>query len=779
MSGALGREKVMAALRASGRAMHLVEIAKACDVAARERDTVRAVLDDLRSLGMVKEMPGNRFRVAPPRRHGKAAHSAAAPRRGGARVPTRAQPTDDEPTPPDAVAGWLSMTTRGFAFVAADDGGPDVFLPPRAMGSALHGDRVLVRTRRSPQGREGEVWKVVERGLLRVAGTLTRDRRALTIEPNDPRLPERFRVVGSLPLGAAPGMEVVGQIARYAEQEGELSEVRVLEVLGPRGSADTEIAKILIREGVSEERSADALAEALGFPPEVPAHDLEGREDMRHLALVTIDPEDARDHDDAVFAERLAGGGYRVVIAIADVSHYVREGSPIDVEARARGCTVYLPGRAIPMLPPELSTNLASLVPDEDRLFLGVEVELGARGSVKHHRFVEGVMRSPARLSYGMAARALGLVADGEVTRDAAAHLPMLRVLHEISRKLRAIRTRRGALGFTLPEAKVVLDERGEPADVVRARSDPGMREAYEIVEDLMLLANETVASELVRRRVPTVFRVHGKPDPAKVETFAAVASSFGVEVPEDAGASPKKLAAVLEKLEGTPHAASLSYLLLRAMQQATYQVENIGHFALAARDYLHFTSPIRRYPDLVVHRTVRAIVRGERIDGDSLVRSLREAALASSRAERRSVGVEREVVALYRALLVKDRVGEEFDGVIGGVAEHGLFVAIHSPWVELRVPIAQLGEDYYELDRLGTALRGRRSGHTFRMGDAIRVRLDAVSVERREITGSPVTHAPSAKPRRTGESRPSTKHARKKGAPTRAPQRGKRGKRR
>jgi ribonuclease R len=390
------------------------------------------------------------------------------------------------------------------------------------------------------------------------------------------------------------------------------------------------------------------------------------------------------------------------------------------------------------MLPPELSVHLASLVPGEDRLVLAVAVHVAENGRIRGHRLIEGVIRSRARLTYGGVARALGLSDVPPRQPEAEASLPLLRTLYAVSKALRMRRQRRGALDFELPEAKVLLDSRGEPVDVIPSREDTGIKTAYGIIEDLMLLANEVVAADLVRRKVPVIYRVHGPPDPRRVETFAAVAEAFGHPLEEDAASSPKKLQRFLRRIAGTPYEQSLSYLLLRSMQQATYDVANIGHFALATRSYLHFTSPIRRYPDLAVHRIVRMLVRGERIEAEEMRAKLQEQAIQSSRMERRAMMVEREVVNVYRCLLMKDRIGDEFEATITAVTERGLSVTVDRPFVEMRIPIERLGEDEYELDGLGIGLVGRRSGHAYVLGARLLVRLEAVALEHRELIAAP-----------------------------------------
>src|SRR5690606_1643465 len=395
------------------------------------------------------------------------------------------------------------------------------------------------------------------------------------------------------------------------------------------------------------------------------------------------------------------------------------------------------PDRVIPMLPHELSSNLASLVPNEDRLTLAVEAEVGPRGAIRKHRFIEGVIRSRARLSYQGVARALHFTEQAAPPHEAEKRLELLSTLWDVSVVLRARRRQRGSLDFDLPEPEIVLDDEGEPIDIRRSRTDPGVRKAYGMIEDLMLLANEAVATDLSRRGVPAIYRVHGAPDETKIAIFAELASSLGYVLDEDAGEKPRKLADFLRRVEGTAHAQALSFLLLRAMQQASYDTTNIGHFALAARNYLHFTSPIRRYPDLAVHRIVRDLVHGRRIERGELLKKLALQAAAASPLERRAMQVDREANDLYRAILMKDRVGECFDATITAAAEHGAYVGFDAPLLAARVPIDTLGDDWYELDSLGLRLVGRRSGHAFALGDRVTVRLDRVSIPERELTAA------------------------------------------
>ncbi len=715
------------------RAMHIMEITGQIGLPKSRKEAVAHVLDQLIELGMVREMPGRRFRLM----------GTGRKQRGGTFEAQRPVPVGQR------LEGYVTVHPRGFAFVAAEDGGPDVFLPPHALGAALHGDRVEVVTRPSPRGREGEVVAIHARRAARITGTLRYAGGTPFLEPDDYRLRSPMAVEGDVIPEAKAGEAVVAEIVRFPQHADDQVAVAIRSVLGAQGLTKVEVEKIKIREGVIEDFPAAVREEATRFGQSVPAQDKKDREDLRELDLVTIDPDDARDHDDALFAERAPKGGFRIVIAIADVSHYVRPGSAIDEEAATRATSIYLPDRAIPMLPPELSSNLASLLPKKERLCLAVEVELTSRGGIHRYRFIEGVMRSGARLTYGGVARALGLTEEIPRQKDADARLPMLEVLLEASRALRERRMHRGALDFDLPEARAKLNEEGEPVDVVRSRQDPGVREAYRLVEEMMLLANEVVAADLTERVVPAIYRIHGRPDESKIELFCQLAASLGYDLSVESAQDPRELSRFLRRIEGTPQADTLRYLLLRSMQQAMYDVDpNVGHFGLAAKDYLHFTSPIRRYPDLAVHRVVRAVIRGEHVDAAMMSPRLRRVAAQASRLERRAMTVERDVLDLYRAILMRDRVGDEFDATVSGVDGSGIYVTFDEPFVEAFVPLDRLDDDDYQVDDLGIRLTGMRTAKSYTLGDKLRVHLLDVHIQRREIVAVPLDLLPKARER-------------------------------
>ncbi len=726
--------------------MHVGELCGRLGVSRRIKEDVVRQLLLLAEDNLVREMPGLRFRALDGSKNQKRGRTKAKSTRGRGRKQPEAAEAGPLPSLSPVIEGRLTMTRQGYGFVNVYDGGPDVFIPPDAIGPSMHGDTVQIRARPSPKGREGQVVGIVERRQKEVTGTLHPRGRGLIFEPDDDRLRTPMRVVGRVPKAAKKGEVALAEIVGFPQRREDRPEVEIIEVLGRQGVAKVEVEKIKIREGIVEPFPDDVELEAAALPPRVDRSLMKNREDLRNLDLVTIDPETARDHDDAIWVER-AGDGFKLVVAIADVSYYVTEGSAMDREAVKRGTSVYLPDRAIPMLPPELSTNLASLLPNRDRLCMAVEMHIDAKAHVASHRIFEAVMRSRGKLTYEGVARALGLTKHGPHQPAAEKRTESLKILLDLSRRLRQRRIKRGALDFDLPEAKVVLDDHGEPKEIVQSRKDPGIRQAYRIVEDMMLVTNETVASHLKRHAAPGVFRVHGKPDPERISMFCQVAKSFGYELEEEAATTPKQLARFLRRIDGTPEAPLLRYLLLRAMQQAVYDTDpTAGHFALAAKDYLHFTSPIRRYPDLVVHRIVRSMIRGEHLDSASVRPRLQRFAAQASEAERRAMSVERDVTDVYRAIYMQDHVGEEFDGRIAGFAPYGIYVQVADPFVSVLLPFEQLG-DTYEPDDLGIRLIGARTSKIFTMNDPVRVRIEDVNVQARDIVGSLLEHHPAEAP--------------------------------
>ncbi len=732
---------MIATLASFSRPLHTSEIATRLGVGPGHEAALSRVLDDLVFDGTVISMPGHKLKLA-----------------------GRGRSREEQ-----FVDGHLSAHPRGFGFVAPGGDSDDVFIPQEAMGGALHGDLVRARiVAQTARGREGAITEILERRHPRVAGMLRKRGKSAWLEPED------TRVRGPIVLGRdAPGED--GQIAvvsieRYPETQDENPEGVVVEILGAPGEPKAETRKILVLHGVDEPHGQLAVAEAEAYGADVPAEALAGRVDLTGIPLPTIDPVDARDHDDAVWAVRMDDGGYKVWIAIADVSHYVRPGTELDKEARERGCSIYLPDRAIPMLPAALSSRLCSLLPGVLRLCLAVEATLDATGTVTGAKVIEGYMRSAAKLTYEGVARALGLTLAPEKSPEAEAMREDLQLLREISSLLRARRMRRGALDLELPEPKIILDEETKmPIGAERRARDPGVAKAYQIVEELMLLANETVAELCVTKGAPVIFRVHGAPDPIKLARFTALAEQLGVPMEDGAAEDPKKFSAFMKKLRAHPQRALLDSILVRSLKQAVYDIANIGHFGLASSAYLHFTSPIRRYPDLVVHRVVRGLVRGQRPDqSEQGVSAMQDAARLASERERRAMRVERDVVDLYRALFMMDTVGQQFAGTISSIVGSGIFVTLEDPFVDVLVRSEALGPDAYAADDDGLAMVGVRSGERLGLGDAMMVQIEDVSIARRTVYGRRVVLGAAERGAGAKADAPPTRSSRRspKGAP-------------
>jgi ribonuclease R len=640
--------------------------------------------------------------------------------------------------------GILSVNPRGFGFVTSAGFQDDLYVSEDRIGGAMHGDLVTARlVARSARGSEGEVLRVTQRAAAKVPGVLRRRGKAMWLEPDDSRLrgPIVLHPSGEgafLARDVEDGKAAVARITRFPEMPRETPEGELEVVLGNPGDPNVEVAKILAREEIEEAHPGDAIHEAEAFGSEVARDAYAGREDLTHLPLPTIDPEDARDHDDAVWAVREPDGSYRVWIAIADVSHYVRPGTALDQAALNRGCSIYLPDRAVPMLPRALSSHLCSLLPNQMRLCLCVDAKLDPTGQVQSFRLVEGVMRSAAKLTYGGVARALGFTDRPPSSPEAERMVSDLRVLYDLAMLLRGHRMRRGALDFELPEVKITLDPKtGAPVSVEKRSEDPGVKKAYQLIEELMLLANELVARHLAERGVPAIFRVHGPPDETKLDRFASMATALGVAFDLEDAKDPKRLTALLKRVAAHPSRDVFNMLLLRAMKQATYDTANIGHFGLASTTYLHFTSPIRRYPDLVVHRAVRELLNQRPADRSAnALENLKLSATMASERERHAMDVEREVVDLYRALFMRAHIGQTYTGKVTALVGSGVFVQIDSPFIDVLVRAESLGADRYELDDEGMRMVGRRSGDSIALGDMMEVVIEDVAILRRTVYG-------------------------------------------
>ena len=673
--------------------------------------------------------------------------------------------------------GRIKVHPDGYGFVVPDDHSEDIHVSARNRGPAMDSDKVEVEWWVGGRGLEGRVTKVSERGRGKITGQLARHGSEFRLEADDPRINAPVVVRGG--VHARPGQAVVAEITAYPESPGAPIEVSLLRVLGDPGDPRTEVEKTLACADINEEFPTAVARAALDIPATVQPADLRDRADLREIPFTTIDPETARDFDDAVALESLPHGAQRLWVAVADVSHYVREGTALDHEAQARGVSVYLPNRAIPMLPEALSGHLCSLVPGEDRLAMVVRIDFDRTLAITDTDFCAAVIHSRARLDYPGVAAAL----EGDLRGKRKIYepfLPTLRAMDALARKLRLRRQARGALDLDLPQAVIELDD-DDPRlvrDVRRSRRDPGERHAYAMIEEFMLAANEAVGDSFHRRDEDTAWRVHAVPDEKKVEAFGLLAERYGIKFDPVEAATPLGLAAVLKRLHGHPAEKPLSMMLLRALKQATYDVVNVGHFGLASPAYLHFTSPIRRYPDVIVHRLLkhRLATQGKPAGGfppmepasAPAVEILQRAAQAASFCERKAMEVEREVVDLYRAYFMRERVGDVLEGAISGVTSFGIFVVIDEPFVEGLVRTDYLApDDFYEFEEGACRLLGRRSGKTFSLGDRVKVEVLQVSVARRRIElrlfdGRPAGSRPARPPRKHDGAKPGRQERRR-----------------
>jgi ribonuclease R len=633
--------------------------------------------------------------------------------------------------PHRVLSGVLTTTRRGDAFVRPDDGSPDVFVAGGRLATAMHGDRVAVRLERQGRGRspEGTVVEVLERARTKVVGTFHRRKRMSWVVPLDPRLQRDVLVPGGRDVDASEGDVVVVRLTGFGSGRSRPTG-EVERVLGPLDDPGVDVLAV-----------AHGFDLALDFPGEVSDAADEaartgsrnggrGRIDRTELLAFTIDPADAKDHDDALSIEASEAGRVVVGVHIADVSHFVRHGGPVDIEARARGTSVYLVDRTIPMLPSVLSSDVCSLRADLPRLAISLFVELDGEGRVLARRYERTRIRCRYALSYEDAQDVL----DGH--RSIAPHLDdALRRLDDAARKIRSARHARGALDLDLPEAKVILDAEGDPVDIRRQ----DRLASHRLIEDFMILANEVVASDLVARDLPGLFRVHEPPSPEKSDELREALGPLGLDVPRRRALKPADVQRVLEAPRGPEAHVLVSALVLRTLAKARYDTENLGHFGLASTGYTHFTSPIRRYPDLIVHRVLAAaFLDGERppdLDGEALA----AIAASSSAREQAADEAERATVALKKVEFMERHLGDSFDGRVSGVAPFGVFVTLEDYFVDGLMHVRALEDDYYRFNPKEYTLVGESRGRRYRLGDRVRVQVSRVDKEARRIDFVPV----------------------------------------
>ena len=679
------------------------------------------------------------------------------------------------------VAGRLTVRPEGFGFVLADEG-DDLFVPRSGMHGALDGDTVLAREERSRAAasgrrrdagrRSGVVVRVLERVRERVIGRFETQEGRKVVLPYDPKIDAVVRIADGKAGGAREGEIVQVRLTAFPDAR-RVAYGEVEEQLGFLGQPGVDIEIVLRSHNLPPRFPQPVVEESERYPEEVRPEDLRGRRDFRDRRIVTIDGETAKDFDDAIEAERTPTG-YRIGVHIADVSHYVAEGSVLDDEARSRGTSVYFPGRVLPMLPERLSNGLCSLNPRVDRLVLSAILDLDSKGRVTGSDFVKGVIRSGHRMTYTEVARILEAAPTGATPSDKdderryGPYLGDFRLMGEVAALLRERREARGSIDFDLPDADVVLDDEGLIVGIV-----PEARNvAHRLIEEFMLAANEAVAKKLLFAKQPGIYRVHDRPDPDRLVDLKEVLEGFGYELKGDlAEVPPSAFQRLLKQIEGKPEERLLHDLLLRAQRKALYAEECRGHYALAAPYYCHFTSPIRRYPDLIVHRQLSRLLEAGRPvaakDFDAVNDRIREIAAFSSERERRAEQAERESLLWKKIVFMKDKLEREFDAYVTGVASFGLFVTLQEFFVEGLVPVSSLGNDFFVYEEKQHRLRGRSSGATFRLGDSIRVKLVEIDEVRRRLNfrlagqiAKPQRAATPAAPREFGR-RPRTRRSR------------------
>ncbi len=651
------------------------------------------------------------------------------------------------------VAGTVIGHRDGFGFLKPDEGGDDVFLPPRQMRTLMHGDRALVRVQgRDARGRaEGSLVDVLERNTHEVAGRYVEEHGVSFVQPDNSRIAHTVLVPAAERNGARPGQMVVAELTQQPDKQSEPIG-RVTRILGERHAPGMEVELAVHAHGLPHDWPLDVQREMRAFDESVPEASKQGRLDLRNTPLVTIDGEDARDFDDAVYCER-RGNGFRLLVAIADVSHYVQPGSALDLEARNRGTSVYFPDRVIPMLPKVLSNGLCSINPEVDRLCMVCDMRVSAEGNISQAHFYEGLMRSAARFTY---TRVAGILVDKDekLRREYAQLVSQLENLYGVYHALAKARAKRGAIDFDSTETRVIFGEDRKVAAI-----KPLVRnDAHRLIEECMIAANVEAARFLEKHQIPALYRVHASPDADGLKELRIFLGTLGLSLGGGQKPDAMHYARLLDKVKGRPDKALIQTVLLRSLSQAVYSPVNVGHFGLSLSHYAHFTSPIRRYPDLLVHRAIRHVLRGGSAKNFQYsVTQMENLGSHCSMTERRADEATRDAMDWLKAEYMQDKLGEEFDGLITGVLPFGLFVQLKDLYVEGLVHVTSLPSDYYSHDPVGHRMVGERSGRIYRLTDPIRVRVSNVNLEEHKIDFEPMIST-----QETRSERPATRHAKK-----------------
>ena len=726
------------------------ELARLLEVPREERQAFTRRLKALVASGELVQLRGNRFGV---------------------------------PEKMDLVVGRLNTNPGGFGFVvpehAPEGERQDIYIAASNLTEAMHGDRVVARVeRQTAKGLEGRIIRILERSQQTIVGRFEVDDSGLGfVVPFDRRVLTDVHVPTGQWGAAEPGEMVLVEITRWpTATRGPVG--RVAEVLGTIDEPGVDTQIIIRKFGIPDAHSPESVDEARRLGTVVKERDIRGRTDFRTITTVTIDGEHARDFDDAITIERLTNGHFWLGVHIADVSHYVKEGSALDEEAYERGTSVYFTERAVHMFPAELATGLCSLNPHVDRLVQSCLMEVDRRGNVVRYELHDGVINSGARMTY-TAVNAIVADRDAGAIAEYRALVPMFEAMHELFEILNQRRRRRGSIDFDLPDAEVVLTEYGEIEAIVASERNV----AHRLIEEFMLLANETVAAHLVEHAAASLHRVHEPPDVKKVADFEAFITTLGYGLGGGHMPQPKHFQKLIDKVRGTPEERPIAALMLRTMQKAKYDAVSLGHFGLAAEHYTHFTSPIRRYPDLIVHRTLRELRHGRMTPArrEELEAELPDVARHASEMERRADEAERELLQWKKVRFMADKVGDEFTGYITGVAPYGLFVELIEHYVEGMVHVSSMADDYYRFVEQQHVLRGENTKKVYRLGDTVVVQVVRVDMERRQVDLGIVEILESVRreerPRGTVRSR--TKPKREQRRATRPGRRERQGKRR
>ncbi len=634
----------------------------------------------------------------------------------------------------EMLVGHVQVHPGGFGFLLTEKPGEaDVFIKSRNLREVQDGDKVVVRIDSTKKGgkREGSVVRVLERVRKQIVGRYEKQGRFAHVVPIDPKLTRDVTIPFAKDKKVKPGQLVVAQIVRYPSRNRS-AEGKIIEILGDKDTPGIETEAIIRSCQLAVEFPADVLTEAAGFPEEVEDIDPR-RRDLRDMTIFTIDGETAKDFDDAISLYPGKDGGWRLGVHIADVSHYVSEGSALDKEAEQRGCSVYFIDRVLPMLPEKLSNGLCSLRPEVDRLAFSLFMDINPEGEIVNYEFADSVINSCARLTY-TGVRSMLEDKDPQLCREYAGILPTLREMYKVAFLLKEKRLLKGGLDFDLPEPEIILDLQGRPQDIIKRERNL----AHELIENFMLAANQTVAAHVAKTQLPFIYRIHEKPDPEKLSELVEFVKNFGYTLEISHDIKPTDLQQLLPQIKDKPEETVITINMLRSLKLARYATQNVGHFGLGMSFYTHFTSPIRRYPDLIVHRLLRKYSghRGRLSDSqkETHTESLNIIAQESSARERIAEKAEREIIKIKRVQFMESKLGEKFVGIVCGVSNFGLFVELQEIFVEGLVHVSNLRDDYYHFVEEEHVLVGENSGKKYKIGDKLLLLVERVDVDRRQV---------------------------------------------